>query len=71
MARKQAAAVVYEAVQERPVYWDGAAIHKQPLSARGGDWRMAHTRVAREHSTLEAAEAVCAANTGAASGGSG
>lgn len=56
MARKQATAVVYEAVQERPVYWDGAAIHKQPLSARGGDWRAAHHRVARAHSTLEAAE---------------
>ncbi len=46
-------AATYEAVQSRPVYFDG----KGPYPVGGpGDWRMAHHRVAREFPTLALAE---------------
>jgi hypothetical protein len=49
-------AVSFEAVQERPNYWDGVPVHRMPLSQRSGDWRMSHTRVAKEFPTIVQAE---------------
>jgi len=48
---------MYEAIQERPIYWDNVPHHKLRLSQRSGDWRMAHKRVAKEFQTVTAAEA--------------
>jgi hypothetical protein len=46
----------YEATQERPNYWDGLRHDRRADDGRNGDWRMSHTRVARECATLEDAE---------------
>ena len=46
---------MFEAVQQRPVYWDRK--HAPDGLRHGtGDWRMAHTRIAREFPTLALAE---------------
>ena len=48
--------ITYEATQERPNYWDGLPHARRADDGRNGSWAMSHTRVAREHDTLEAAE---------------
>lgn len=47
--------MMFEATQARPVYWDKAPVHRQHLSTRKGDWRMAQQRLTREFETVDAA----------------
>lgn len=49
---------MFEAVQERPVYWDNAPFHRSPCLSRGTgnkDWIQSWQRVARDCDTLESA----------------
>jgi len=48
--------ITYEAEQDRPQYWDGLPHNRRALDGRNGDWRMSHTRVAKEFSNFTAAE---------------
>lgn len=49
---------MFEAFQERPVYWDKLPLHRSVTLPRGGenrDWIQSWQRVAREHATVDAA----------------
>lgn len=49
---------MFEAFQERPVYWDDMPFHRSPTLSRGTgnkDWIQSWQRVAREHASIDAA----------------
>lgn len=49
---------MFEAFQERPVYWDNLPYHRSVTLSRGGenrDWIQSWKRVAREHASIDAA----------------
>ena len=47
---------MFEAIQYRPNYWDGLPHARRANDGGNGDWRMSHTRIAREFPTIEQAE---------------
>lgn len=47
---------MFEAIQHRPIYWDGLPHARRALDGRNGDWRMTENRIAKEFATLERAE---------------
>jgi hypothetical protein len=48
--------ITFEACQECPNYWDGLPHARRALNGHNGDWRMSHTRIAKEFPTFTLAE---------------